>query len=78
MSPLTRGEFVRVTAHGTTKNAMVALASPNGRSLILMFDGGLFVDGSGGYMGAMPVLLGDDGTWRELINQRDIQIERHE
>jgi len=75
--PLQRGEFVCVSAHGVTKDAMVGLASPNGRSLILLFDGGLFWPGDGGgYVGSMPVFENDNGEWVELINQRPITIER--
>jgi hypothetical protein len=75
--PLQRGEFVRITAHGQTKAAFIALASSNGRSLILLFDGGLFWPGTeGAYAGSMPVLLTDDGRWTELINGREIAMER--
>lgn len=74
--PFRRGEFVVVTAHGRTKKAMVGLASPNGRSLILLFEGGLGDVADGLYIGSMPVLLEDDGVFRELINRRPITIER--
>jgi hypothetical protein len=41
-------------------DAMVTLASENGRSIMLMFDAIL-----GGWVGAMPALLEDEG-WRAL------------
>jgi len=73
--PFQRGDFVRVTAHGHTKDAMVGLASPNGRSLMLLFDGGLFFKDGSGYVGSMPVLQEDDGTYRELINGTIVNVE---
>jgi hypothetical protein len=74
--PFQRGDFVIVSVHGTRKEAMVGLVSENGRSLMLLFDGGLYWPGEkGGYNGAMPLL--DDGTYIELINHRPVGIERH-
>lgn len=61
MTPLRRGDFVRVTADGRTVRAMVTLASTNGRSIMVMFDARL-----GGWLGAMPLSLNDDGTWSAL------------
>lgn len=75
--PLQRGDFVTIAAHGQTKRAMVTLASPNGRSIMVMFDGGLFwPSGAGGYAGTMPLLWTDDGRWIELINQTPITVTR--
>lgn len=68
-SKLQRGEFVEVTAEGRTVRAMVTLASANGRSLILMFDGML-----GGYVNTLPVLLGDDGVYRGLVDGMPVEI----
>jgi hypothetical protein len=52
---LTRGDYVHVTHKGRTLIAFVALASQNGLSLMLFFDGML-----GGYAGVMPVFWSDD------------------
>jgi hypothetical protein len=66
---LQRGAFVEVTAEGRTVRAMVILASPNGRSLMLMFDGML-----GGYAGTLPLFLDDDGIYRGLVDQMPVTI----
>lgn len=58
---LKRGDHVRVTASNRSVVAMVTMASPNGRSIILMFDAVL-----GGWVGAMPAFEADDGTWAAL------------
>jgi hypothetical protein len=55
---LRRGDFITITAAGRSCRAMVTLASANGRSLIVMYDGIV-----GGFVGAMPVYQRDDGTW---------------
>ena len=59
--PLRRGDYVEVTFEGRTLPAMVTLASENGKSLMLMFDGML-----GGYAGMMPVLWSQD-HYEDLI-----------
>lgn len=76
--PLQLGDRVRISAHGAEDVlATVILASPDGRSLMLEFPGGLFgIAGAGAYVGSMPVLEQDDGRWIELINQREIRLER--
>jgi hypothetical protein len=53
-----RGDFVIVTAEGKTLEAMVVLASSNGRSLALMYDGIL-----AGFVSMMPVLQNANGDW---------------
>lgn len=60
-TPLQRGDFVRIDSGADVIDAMVTLASPNGRSLIVMFDGMV-----GGFVGSMPLSLHDDGQWRAL------------
>lgn len=69
------GDHVRiVTDLGGSIAAEVILASSNGRSLALAFDG--FVRTSrGGWGFRMPVLLGDDAVWRDLAGA-EITIER--
>jgi hypothetical protein len=60
--PLQRGEFVQITTDtGRTVAAMVGLASPNGRSIILLFDAMI-----GGWAGQLPAFLDEDGRWAAL------------
>jgi hypothetical protein len=60
-APLRRGDFIRLRAEGREVDAMVTLASPNGRALMVMFDARL-----GGWVASMPILCEDDGTWHAL------------
>lgn len=64
------GDRVSVTMEGRTVDAVVILASPNGRSLILQFEAIL-----GGYVGMMPV-LDDHGTgdFRELMGWASVKV----
>jgi hypothetical protein len=72
----TRGQFVTLTYEGQSIKAMVALASPNGRSLMLMFDGALTPrHGEGMFPGAMPLLQDDDGVYRDLVMGLEARIE---
>lgn len=64
-----RGDFVTLQFGRQRKKAMVVLASPCERSLMLSFDGALTTDDGGAYFGAMPVLLEDDGMYRDLRGQ---------
>ena len=60
--PLQRGDFVMITTDtGRQVDAMVTHASPNGRSLLLMFDAMI-----GGWMGTMPIFQENDGSWWAL------------
>lgn len=68
--PLQRGDFVVITAEGRDVDAMVTDASPNGRSLILMFDSII-----GSYAAIMPVLE-EDGRWTAIIDKMPIEIAR--
>jgi hypothetical protein len=69
-----RGDFVTITtAAGNTTCAMVGLASENGRSLFLTFDGAL--GGThGAYCGNMAVLCDDDGVFRDLVEGEPVQV----
>lgn len=67
--PLRKGMFVHLTFDGRTVLAVVALVSENGRSLIFGFEALL-----GGYAGAMPVALQDDGTYVDLFHGRSVVI----
>jgi hypothetical protein len=72
---LKRGDFVTVRSGDRSVRAMVLLASDNGRSLMLGFEGTLAI-GSGFYLGMVPVLQDDDGTYRDLIDGQAFTIER--
>lgn len=71
--PFKRGDFVNVTYGDRTVEAMVTLASPNGRSLLVMFEAML-----GGHAGVMPILQVDDGTFISLIESKPVKIERQQ
>lgn len=71
--PLGRGDFVVLTTDtGRRVEAMVVLASPNGRSLMLMFDAMI-----GGWLGQMPIFEEEDGSWRALDGM-PVQLHRRE
>lgn len=60
---LREGDSVLIDYEGRRAAGKVALASDNGRSLMLSFDAIL-----GGYPGLMPVLKSpDDGQYRDLV-----------
>jgi len=73
--PLRRGDFVRITSAGITKRAFVGLASENGRSIAVLYDGMLPV-GDGYALGFLPLLLDDDGRWREIVRHTCVVVER--
>ena len=67
---MTRGEFVVLEAAGREPiTAFVALASVNGASLIVMFDG--LVDGCAG---AMPLLRDPEGVYRNIYTGRPVTM----
>jgi hypothetical protein len=70
-----RGDFVLITYQRQVKRCMVLLASENGRSLMLGFDGALHEGNGGMFIGSMPVLQDDDGTYRDLIGGHQVVIE---
>ena len=71
-----RGECVTVTYWNQTITATVLLASSNGRSLMLGFDGALW-NAKGMYVGSMPVLQGDDGSFYDLMEPPSlVRLER--
>jgi hypothetical protein len=62
-----KGDPVILEMEGREVRAIVAMASANGKSLLLEFDANL-----GGYMGFIP-LLHDGHGYRDLI--RDLPVE---
>lgn len=69
MTVLRRGDHVWATYDGKTVEAMVTLASSNGKSLIIMFEAML-----GGHVGAMPVSMLSDGSFQSLMEGRPIDL----
>lgn len=59
----TTGQKVRITYCGDSIEGTVLLGSPNMRSLMLAFPGIL-----GRHIGSMPVMRGDDDTYRSLMD----------
>jgi len=72
---LARGHFVTLTIGTWSCEAMVTLASENGRSLIVMFDGAAPV-GGGLALGMLALLQQDDGTFTDLMTGTPIEIAR--
>lgn len=65
-----RGDFVEITADDRTVDGMVTLASPCGKSLIVMFDAML-----DGHVGAMP-LVGDVDGFVALMTGNRVMLRR--
>lgn len=61
MHTMTRGDFVTIECEGRTCTGMVLLASANGRSIMVGYEGIL-----AGFVGAMPISQQDDGTYTAL------------
>jgi len=66
----TAGDRVSIFFAGEEVHGAVVLASTNGGSLMLSFDGIL-----GGYVGLMPVLRDDEGVYEDLIERRPVAIK---
>jgi hypothetical protein len=62
-----RGKFVQVDYHGQSVKAMILLVSPNGRSLMLGFSGALRTPSGGMMVSNIPLLMDDDGVYRDLV-----------
>jgi hypothetical protein len=67
------GDPVTITCNGQTIDGVILLASQNGRSLALWFDGML-----DGQVGGMPVLQDHDGDYRSLATDRMVTITPRE
>ena len=70
----TRGDTITATYEGRTVKAMVTLASPNGRSLVIVWDDGML----GGHVGMMPVFQDERGDYRSLIEDKPITLKASE
>lgn len=71
--PLKRGDFVKATYDGRTVEAMVTLASSNGRSLVIMWGDGML----GGHAGMMPISCDESGCY-SLIEGEPIKLTKIE
>ena len=60
--PFSNGQSVTLECRGVTVEAVIMLASQNGKSLMVAFEGLLI-----GYAGMMPLLVDDHGQYRDLI-----------
>ena len=65
------GDKVMIRYAGRDVIGEIKLASPNERSLLLVFDTIL-----GGYVNAMPVMKEGDGIYYELFNHEPVIVER--
>lgn len=72
--PLQRGDFVTLAIDTWTRPAMVGLASPNGVSLIVLFDGAAPI--AGGFAVGMLALLQEDGVYRDLMSRTPVHVTR--
>lgn len=67
---LKKGDRVRIKLHGGIEEGVVMLASENGRSLMLAFEGFL-----GGYVGLIPILE-TDGSFRDLFTNTLVEVTK--
>lgn len=65
-----RGDWVNIECDGHESRAMILLASENGKSLMVGFDGML-----GGHFGMMPVLHCEDGAYRSIVTGAEVRIK---
>jgi hypothetical protein len=64
----TTGQLVQLAYHGQTIEARIEIVSANSRSLLLTFDGAMMTPGGGMMLGMMPLLMDDDGVYRDLTD----------
>lgn len=63
------GDRLHIRMREVNIDGVVKLASRNGRSLMLEFNGILR-----GHVGQMPVLLGDDDVFRSVITGDEVEL----
>lgn len=70
------GDAVRFRLGGRAHLGRVALASPNGRSLAITFEGmAVPAHGEGAYAGLIPVLMDDAGVFHDLVSDEVVEVE---
>lgn len=65
-----KGDRVTATYEGRSIEALVILASSNGRSLIIAWDDGML----GGHVGMMPILQDASGEYSSVIEGKPITL----
>lgn len=70
-----RGDFVRITYCDQTVDGMVLIASGNGKSLMVGFNGALRLPSGGMCIGSLPVLMDDASVFRDLIDNQPVRID---
>jgi ribosomal protein S27AE len=76
VTPIQRGEIVRLSIGTWSTEAFVAAASPNGRSLFVIFDGAAPVGGGAGVLvGSLALLQDDAGAWHEIVLDTPVVVE---
>lgn len=75
MNDFKTGDLVRIESYsdGLTVDGVVMLASSNGKSLMLAFDG--FIDGG---IGMLPVLRDDDGRYHSIMTGNLVFITKRD
>ncbi|CAJ5555246.1 Uncharacterised protein [Burkholderia pseudomallei] len=71
MENLRTGEPVRIKCEGKSLAGTVILASSNGRSLLLAFEGIL-----AGHVCRMPVLRDEDGRYQSIVSGDFVEVCR--
>jgi hypothetical protein len=69
MNAYRQSDLVIIECDGCALQGTVLLASQNGKSLALGFNGVL-----GCHDGLMPVLLCDDGVYRSIVNGAEVRL----
>jgi hypothetical protein len=69
MSNFKRNDRVQIECDGQAVSGLVMLASENGKSLMLGFDGML-----DGCLGMLPVLMGNDGKFYALMTGTLVKV----
>ena len=65
------GDHIIATYEGRTVDAVVKLASPNGRSLMIAWDDGML----GGHVGMMPIFQQENGRYCSLMEGKPVTLE---
>jgi hypothetical protein len=76
LKPLVVGDVVELTSPNQTIMATVSIASPNGESIAVEFEG-LFRLSNGAYVGhALPLLWVDGRQWVDIIGDTVVTLTR--
>jgi len=64
------GDRIKITCEGRQVEGEILMASSNQKSLMIGFEAML-----SGHVGMMPVLLHEDGVYRSIINEVEVELE---